>query len=287
MKLMAEVQLSDGTHVRCCCPPEVAIHQGDQCIIDVGHLPEFGHIVSLGEEADDAADKATSARVLRRATLQDQAKARENALMSKMAMSTCLQRADKYSLDIHLVRSRYSFDRSVLMVLFASEDPVDVREMTKEMAGELHCRVEMKQIGVRDEAGIVGGMGVCGRKLCCCTWLRDFQSVNVKMAKSQRLSLNPAAISGCCGRLKCCLRYEYDQYEQYGRGMPRQGAVVDCPTGRGRVISRDVLTQRVKVGLDNERVETYETEEVTEVWQHRERRQEAGQEDPPAERSES
>ena len=127
----------------------------------------------------------------------------------------------------------------------------------------------MKQIGVRDEAGIIGGMGICGRKLCCCTWLRDFESVNVKMAKAQRLSLNPAAISGSCGRLKCCLRYEYEQYKEYGRGMPRQGATVDCPEGRGCVVGRDLLTQRLRVCLENQRVITCEADEATEVWVRR------------------
>jgi len=164
------------------------------------------------------------------------------------------------------VRVKYSFDRSVLVILFAAEERVDFQEMVKEISDELRTRVEMKQIGIRDEAGITGGLGPCGRNLCCCTWLNNFESINVKMAKIQRLSLNPGAISGMCGRLKCCLLYEYENYRELGRLLPRDGAAVKCPDGKGYVIDKDILAQRVRVRLDDERVLEYGADDVETIW---------------------
>jgi cell fate regulator YaaT (PSP1 superfamily) len=226
------------------------------CIIQVERIVDVGEVKELGDLVEPPAGTPhpTLPTVLRCATLQDQAKADDNALRSRMAMDTCQAAIEKYGLDMRLIRVRYSFDRSVLMVTFSAESRVDFRDMVRDLAHELNARIEMEQIGVRDEAGIIGGIGTCGRKLCCCTWLHRFESVNVKMAKAQNLSLNPGAISGMCGRLKCCLRYEYEHYREMARHCPPDGARVSCGEGCGRVFARDILGQRVKVRLEDDRV---------------------------------
>lgn len=268
---IAYVEVDDGPRLRCYSPPDLAIHEGDQCIVEADRMVEFGRVVRLEECELESSSEKKMPKVLHRATLQDKAKADENALMNKIAMETCTARAEKYELNIRLIRVRYSFDRAVLIVLFKAEERVDCREMVNELAGELRTRVEMKQIGVRDEAGFVGGVGPCGRRLCCSTWLHHFESVNVKMAKIQGLSLNPGAISGMCGRLKCCLRYEYEQYRELGRYLPREGACVQCPGGKGHVIGKNIPAQRVRVRMDDDRVLEYGADEVKNLVGKRER----------------
>ncbi|MBN1557770.1 MAG: stage 0 sporulation protein [Lentisphaerae bacterium] len=252
---IAHVVIDDGPALECFVPEGLAIHESDQCIVDLEGVLEYGCVTRLEPAGDTAADHmARLPRVLRQATLQDQAKASENTLRSRMARETCEGKVREYGLDIRLVRVRYSFDRHVLRVLFACDDRVDFRDMVRDLSGELRTRIEMHQIGVRDEAAIIGGVGPCGRELCCCTWLHHFESINVKMAKIQRLSLNPGAISGMCGRLKCCLRYECEQYRELLRALPRMGARVECAEGRGCVIDSNVMRQRVRIRLENDRI---------------------------------
>jgi len=262
---IAQVQVEDGPHLTCVVPAELAIGKGDEGVVNCNGTLEFGVVTSLEAEGREAVVHVKPPALIRRATLQDQAKARENALMSKIARETCDTQAHAHKLDIRLVRVRYNFDRSVLRVLFSSEDRVDFRDMIKALSSDLRTRVDMRQIGVRDEAGIVGGMGPCGRNMCCCRWLKNFESINVKMAKVQHLSLNPGAISGMCGRLKCCLRYEYDQYKEAGRGLPRQGTRVQSPSGIACVLDCDVMSQRVKVRLEDDRVVSFAADELSPV----------------------
>lgn len=266
MPRTAYVEIDDEPRVRCFIPSNLAIHESDQCIVEVDNVLEFGLVAGFEDAGGDFSAERKLPKIIRRATLQDQAKANENKLMSKMAMDTCSTKIEKYDLEMRLIRVRYSFDRSVLRVLFSAEKRVDFRETVKELAVELHTRIEMKQIGVRDEAGVTGGLGPCGRRLCCCTWLHNFESINVKMAKTQRLSLNPGAISGMCSRLKCCLRYEYENYNELNKRLPRDGAAVHCPEGNGYVIDKNILAQRLKICLDDERVLEYSADEVETVW---------------------
>jgi len=233
----------------------------DRCVFDAGQVLEMGQIVAVGEGREGDPDP-NAPKILRCATLQDQAKARENGLMSKMAMDTCQAKADRLELSMRLVRVRYSFDRKHLTVLFSAEDRVDFRELIKELAAELHARIEMRQIGVRDEAALIGGLGPCGRVQCCCSWLQKFESINVKMAKTQHLSLNPGAISGMCGRLKCCLRYENEQYREASRGMPRDHALVEGPDGRGIVIDQNTMCRTVRVRLEDDRILDYDIDDL-------------------------
>lgn len=262
MDSVVYIEVDEGTRVKCSCPSELVLHEGAQCVFEAEKILDFGQVAVRGEETVDPAKAVGMGRVVRRATLQDQAKANENALMSRMALKTCTENAQKHNLPMRLVRVRYSFDRAVLLVLFVAEERIDFREMVKELAAEFRTRVEMRQIGVRDEAGIIGGLGVCGRTLCCCSWLHHFASINVKMAKCQRVSLNPGAMGGMCGRLKCCLRFEYDGYREVSRILPNDGDLVQCPDGKGRVVDKNVLAQRVRVRLDDERMFEYRADEV-------------------------
>ncbi len=263
MEQLVTVVIEAGEQVQCICSAGVAVHLDDRCIFDTGQVLETGAISVIHEVAGAGASRAASLpKVVRCATLQDQARARENGLMANMALESCRTAATELKLPMRLVRVRYTFDRKLLVVLFAADDRVDFRELVKRLAGELHCRVEMRQIGVRDEAALIGGLGPCGREQCCCSWLKHFESVNVRMARVQRLSLNPTAISGMCGRLKCCLRYEHEQYREALHGMPREGTFVEGPDGTGTVIDVVTLARRVRVRLEDQRVMEYDVDDV-------------------------
>ncbi len=261
MDHLVTVEVEVGEQMPCVCPGSVAIHVGDRCVCDTGQYLEIGRITAV-EALADPGRTGHLPKLIRCETLQDQAKARENELMGNMAMDSCRAMSAQLQLPMRLVRVRYSFDRKLLLVLFASEDRIDFRELVKRLAGDLHCRVEMRQIGVRDEAALIGGLGPCGREQCCCSWLKKFESVNVRMARVQKLSLNPGAISGMCGRLKCCLRYEHDQYRDALQGMPREGAYVDGPDGRGKVLDLNALAGRVRVRLEDGQVMDYDVAEL-------------------------
>ncbi len=268
---MAYVEVDDTQHLSCFVPEDLALHEGDQCIVQVGNITEYGRVLRLEDLAEGAQRDNDAPRVVRCATLQDHAKADETALMSKMAMRTCEAKAAECELNMRLVRVHYSFDRAVLTVQFSAEERVDFRKLVKDLSAELRTRIEMRQIGVRDEAAVIGGLGPCGRCLCCCTWLDHFESINVKMAKTQKLTLTPGAINGMCGRLKCCLRYEYEQYKEYGRHLPREGACVQCREGRGTVTGRNILGQRVTIRLEDDRTIRCGPEDIEKVW-HEKRR---------------
>lgn len=177
-------------------------------------------------------------------------------------MDTCSSKAEQLKMAIRLIKVRFSFDRSVLRVVFGAEERVDCRELIRQLGEELRTRVEVRQVGVRDEAGMKGGMAPCGRLLCCASWLHNFESINVKMAKAQQLSLSPGTISGMCGRLRCCLRFEHDCYRELARKLPREGTSIRCRDGDGIVIAREILAQRVRVRLSDDRVLAYAVDDI-------------------------
>ena len=175
----------------------------------------------------------------------------ENKEKEKRAYEVCLQKIEKHKLDMNLTEVEYAFDGSKILFYFTADGRVDFRELVKDLASTFHTRIELRQIGVRDEAKMLGGLGVCGRPFCCSTFLNDFHSVSIKMAKEQGLSLSPSKISGTCGRLMCCLKYEQNSYEYLAKITPRRGTVVDCREGRGTVVDAALLTGKLKVQLDN------------------------------------
>lgn len=265
MAHLAHIETEDGSTALCRVEPNLSIHEGDQCLFEIDRVTDFGRVTRLVPDEAGATREVPGRHVVRCATLMDQAKAKENAVMSKMARDTCAAKAETAGLALRFVRVRYSFDRAALMIAYVAEDRPDVKALARMIASELNTRVNMTQIGVRDEAAVIGGMGPCGRELCCCTWLQGFDPVNVRMAKSQGLSLNPGAISGMCGRLKCCLRYEYDQYRHLERRAPNEGARVECPAGCGRVCGRNLLREKVKVRLDNDRIVECDVAEIKKI----------------------
>jgi len=257
-----EILLEDEAVLHAACVSELAIHKGDLCVAEWNRIPEFGRVAGLVEQTGASPSKGL-ATVLRRATLQDQSRAQENAVVGRMAFKTAARRIEERKLPVRLAQVRYSFDRAVLHISYAAEDRVDCADLGRALAAELHARVELRQIGVRDAARLVGGMGPCGRNLCCRAWLKGFDAVSVKMAKVQRIALNPGTIGGMCGRLKCCLRYEFATYKELGATMPKDGTAVRCPQGCGVLADKDILRQRVRVRVEDGRVLDFPADEVT------------------------
>jgi cell fate regulator YaaT (PSP1 superfamily) len=239
---------------------DLAIGIGDACIVEAERVSEYGHVISIDGETPSAPENLP--RLLRRATMQDQAMAGENQLFSKTALRLCQEKIKEHRLDMRIVRVHYSLDRSHLTVTFTADERVDFRQLIHDLAAETHARVEMRQIGARDEAAICGGLATCGRVLCCAGWLKEFDNVHIRMAKSQGLSLNPVTLNGMCGRLKCCLRYEQACYQDMARGLPHEGCRVRCPAGQGCVLETRVLDRKVKVGLDDRRVMEFNAQDV-------------------------
>ena len=224
---------------------------GDHVIIDTARGAEYG-ICAGGNHMIPPKDVVAPLRcVLRRANAQDEKTVAENRLKEKKACDVCLQKIEELGLDMQLVSAEVAFDGSKILFYFTADERVDFRELVKNLASVFHTRIELRQIGVRDKAKMVGGLGICGRPFCCASFLDDFQPVSIKMAKTQNLSLNPTKISGTCGRLMCCLKYEQDAYEDLIRTSPKMESFVDTPEGRGTVVEIDLLRQRVKVRMED------------------------------------
>lgn len=235
-------KVENGTRHRCYAPEVLDFHPGECCVIQCEKNLEYGRILLLeAEQEHDPADEGATAKILRRATAQDSERARENQELSEEASRLGREKIQQHGLPMRLVGAVYTFDRNRVIFYFTAEGRVDFRDLVCDLARDLGARVELRQIGVRDEAGMIGGIGPCGRQLCCSSWLHEFASIHVRMAKDQRLSLNPANISGMCGRLKCCLRYEHATYRELIRALPPEGSQVKCPQGTGRVVGKNVL----------------------------------------------
>jgi cell fate regulator YaaT (PSP1 superfamily) len=225
--------------------------RGEQVVVET----ERGSALAIvaGPATVGAGDRL--ARVLRRADARDLARDDQNRQKQRDAHRLCLRLIRDRGMPMKLVGVAYQLDASKAVFYFCAENRVDFRELVRDLAQALHTRIEMKQIGARDETKLVGGVGPCGRELCCSTWLREFQAVSVKMAKEQGLSLNPSKLSGMCGRLKCCLRYEYDTYLDLRRGLPRIGSSVTTLKGDGEVTRHNVLRQTAFVRRADDGVE--------------------------------
>jgi len=214
--------------------------------------------------------------VVRLATEKDEQQVRENRGKEKEALRVCQQLVERHGLDMKLVQVEYSFDGHKILFFFTSDGRVDFRALVKDLAGIFRARIELRQIGVRDEARMLGGFGICGKPFCCAQFLDEFQPVSIKMAKTQNLSLNPTKISGTCGRLMCCLKYEQGAYEDAVKRCPKQESFVECPDGVGTVSSVNLLKEQVKVRLEDstEQPKSYLTEEVRVVRSGKGRRPE-------------
>ena len=248
---VVDIQFRPGQKVYYFDPNGLQIQQYDHLIIDTARGPEYG-ICSGGNHRIPAKDVVAPLRpVLRFATEADEKQMIEMRNKEKKAYQVCLQKIEDHKLDMQLVSAEYAFDGSKILFFFTADERVDFRELVKNLASIFHTRIELRQIGVRDKAKMIGGLGICGRPFCCASFLEEFQPVSIKMAKTQNLSLNPTKISGTCGRLMCCLKYEQEAYEDLIKTAPKNDSFVDTPDGRGTVIDVNLLRQSVKVRMEN------------------------------------
>jgi cell fate regulator YaaT (PSP1 superfamily) len=231
-------------------PGDMEISVNDNVVVETVRGIEFGKAVLGIREVAESEIIAPLKKVLRIATEDDNRVYEENKKKEKEAFNTCLQKINHHKLGMKLIDVEYTFDNNKIIFYFTADGRVDFRELVKDLASVFKTRIELRQIGVRDEAKMISGMGPCGKCLCCSTFLGDFAPVSIKMAKEQNLSLNPTKISGICGRLMCCLKYEHETYENSRKYMPKIGALVDTPEGRGEVVESNVLMEKVKVRLE-------------------------------------
>ena len=222
----------------------------DKVIVETSRGIECGTVSIANREIADEELTSPLKPVLRLATAEDIRTVEENKEKEKSAFEVCQKKIEEHDLKMKLVDVEYTFDRNKILFYFTADGRVDFRELVKDLAGIFRTRIELRQIGVRDESKKVGGLGICGRPFCCNTFLGDFQPVSIKMAKEQSLSLSPVKISGTCGRLMCCLKYEQEAYEHLLRVTPKNGAIVDTPEGKGTVIDFNLLTGMLKVTLE-------------------------------------
>ena len=242
-------------------PGKLNIQTGDKVIVETARGVEFGTVVTGEKEVEDDKIMQPLKPVIRIATAEDKKKDAKNRDKEKEAFSICLEKIRKHGLEMKLIDAEYTFDNNKVLFYFTADGRIDFRELVKDLASVFRTRIELRQIGVRDETKIRGGIGICGRPLCCHTYLSEFAPVSIKMAKEQNLSLNPTKISGVCGRLMCCLTNEEETYEELNSHLPSNGDHVTTPEGlRGDVQSVNVLRQLVKVvvTLDNDEKEIRE-----------------------------
>ena len=234
-------------------PLDIQVEPGDFVIVETARGMEYGKVVRGRYSFDEKCLQTPIKPIIRKATEADAERDRRNKEKSKEAFNICLQKIAKHKLAMKLIEAEYTFDNNKVLFYFTADGRIDFRELVKDLAAVFKTRIELRQIGVRDETKIVGGIGICGRELCCHSHLSDFVPVSIKMAKEQSLSLNPTKISGVCGRLMCCLSYEEQTYEYLNDRMPNIGDYVKTPTGqKGEVTGTNVLRQLVKVVVTND-----------------------------------
>lgn len=255
-------------------PKDITFKRGEHVIVETARGVEYGTVVLPNMEIDDEKITQPLKLVIRKATVEDDEKEKNNRIKEKEAYKICQEKILKHGLEMKLINAEYTFDNNKVLFYFTADGRVDFRELVKDLASVFRTRIELRQVGVRDETKILGGMGICGRPLCCHIYLSDFAPVSIKMAKEQSLSLNPTKISGICGRLMCCLKNEADVYEELNRKLPRIGETVFAHDGtKGEVRETNVLKQTVKliVEIDGEKeIKEYSVDELK-IKKHRNR----------------
>ena len=231
-------------------PNGIQMKKGDMAIVETARGVECGEVAMENREIEDKDIVHPLKKMIRKATQGDLTKVEENRKKERHAFEICEKKILDHKLEMKLVDVEYTFDNNKILFYFTADGRVDFRELVKDLASVFRTRIELRQIGVRDEAKMMGGLGICGRPFCCTSFLGEFQPVSIKMAKEQGLSLNPVKISGTCGRLMCCLKYEQAAYSDLLRTTPKNGAVVNTPEGRGVVVDVNLLTGMLKVRMD-------------------------------------
>ena len=246
-------------------PAELKIEKGNYVIVETARGIEFGECVVGIKEIKEEEIVSPLKSVIRIADEKDINKHKENKNKEEKALEICLKKIQEHKLDMKLIDVEYTFDNNKVIFYFTADGRVDFRELVKDLATIFKTRIELRQIGVRDEAKMIGGLGPCGRSMCCSTFLGDFASVSIKMAKEQNLSLNPTKISGICGRLMCCLNYEQSTYEDIRKRLPKLGAVVKTEEGTGPVVGNSIVKEIVKVKLKKGDEEVVEEFKITDI----------------------
>lgn len=247
-------------------PGDLSIQKDEYVIVETVRGVEYGRVVTPRKQVGEKDVVLPLKKVVRIADPKDRLIVEENKTAAKEAYEVCSDKVNEHQLDMKLVDVEYTFDRNKVIFYFTADGRVDFRELVKDLAAIFRTRIELRQIGVRDEAKMLGGIGPCGRMLCCSTFLGDFDPVSIKMAKDQNLSLNPTKISGLCGRLMCCLKYENDEYEAAKEQLPDLGEMVITPLGTGKVVGLNILGRVLQVDVaGQERVLEYTLEEIQEA----------------------
>jgi cell fate regulator YaaT (PSP1 superfamily) len=244
-------------------PGNAPVELDSYVIVETVRGIEFGKVVLVEKKVDEEDVVLPLKKIIRMATEKDKVTVMENQEQAEEAFNTCTKKIKEHVLDMNLVDVEYTFDRNKIIFYFTADGRVDFRNLVKDLASMFKTRIELRQIGVRDEAKMLGGIGPCGRMLCCSTFLGDFEPVSIKMAKDQNLSLNPAKISGLCGRLMCCLKYENDEYEQAKRELPDMGESIKTPYGKGKVVGLNMLDRLIQIEIsENDQVIEYTLDEL-------------------------
>ena len=251
-------------------PGDLEVKLNDHVIVETARGLEFGTIaMDITDIKEDDVVQPLK-KIVRMATEEDIKRHAENEKKKAKALSLCQEKVDKHGLEMKLIDVEYTFDNNKIIFYFTADGRVDFRELVKDLASVFKMRIELRQIGVRDEAKMLGGIGSCGRSLCCSSWLSDFEPVSIKMAKVQNLSLNPTKISGICGRLMCCLKYENDVYMELRKGLPDNGEKVKTKDGMGKVVDSNILESKVRVRLySGEKDEDGEEKLGTEIFTYK------------------
>lgn len=243
-------------------PVDFEIEKDMDVVVETARGLEYGTVVVGKKEIDEQSLVSPLKPIIRIATEEDTKIYKENKEKAKETFDLCLQKIKEHELTMYLIDCEYTFDRNKLIFYFTAEGRIDFRELVKDLAAIFKTRIELRQIGVRDEAKSIGGLGPCGRSLCCSSWLGDFQPVSIKMAKDQSLSLNPTKISGICGRLFCCLKYEHDVYVEAIEKVPPVGAIVKVDGNKGKVIETNPLLEQAKVEFNDKTIRVCMKDEI-------------------------
>jgi cell fate regulator YaaT (PSP1 superfamily) len=251
--IIAKICLGPGN--QCCLvdPGPFTLQPGDRVVVEHETGLKLGKVMGVYTDVDPQVASGRTKTLVRLATPEDLAQEEKNSLLEKRALQFCQQRVEVHKLPIYLVKVECLFDASKIIFYFTAPGRVDFRELVKDLVQEFRNRIELRQIGVRHRAKMVGGLGICGRGLCCAHFLRDFEPVSVRMAKEQQLSLNPNKISGICGRLMCCLTYEYSSYQELRKTLPKVGKRLQAPEGEGKIIRYNFIRETVTLEMEDKR----------------------------------
>jgi len=252
MPKVVSVRFRDAGKIYHFDPADFHLHLGDAVIVETSQGLDLGHIAEEALDLPIEQIVEPLRPIIRFADDEDNQRYEEKKRREKEAFTLCQEKVESRGLKMNLVEAEYSFDGKKLVFYFTADGRVDFRELVKDLAAVFRTRIELRQIGVRDQARMIGGLGLCGRELCCCSFLNDFVPVSIKMAKEQGLSMNPTKISGACGRLMCCLKYEQEAYEDAHARLPKQGDVVMIPQGKGTVVTVDLLREKITVRLEED-----------------------------------